>query len=53
MNVFVVQVPIVGVLGSGGGFRAMTCLSGAVKALQETGILDCATYISGLSGSSW
>lgn len=47
------QVPIIGVLGSGGGFRAMTCLSGAVKALQETGILDCATYIAGLSGSSW
>lgn len=47
------QVPIIGVLGSGGGFRAMTCLSGAVKALQEQGILDCATYISGLSGSSW
>lgn len=47
------QVPIIGVLGSGGGFRAMTCLSGAVKALQESGILDCTTYIAGLSGSSW
>ncbi|KAF2356544.1 C2 domain [Trinorchestia longiramus] len=47
------QVPIVAVLGSGGGFRAMICLSGAVKALFETGVLDCATYISGLSGSSW
>ncbi|XP_042855448.1 cytosolic phospholipase A2-like isoform X3 [Penaeus japonicus] len=47
------QVPILGILGSGGGFRAMMCMSGAVKALQETGILDCATYIAGLSGSSW
>ncbi|CAL4123106.1 unnamed protein product, partial [Meganyctiphanes norvegica] len=47
------QVPIMAILGSGGGFRAMTCLSGAVKALQESGILDCATYIAGLSGSSW
>ncbi|XP_064106608.1 cytosolic phospholipase A2-like isoform X2 [Macrobrachium nipponense] len=47
------QVPILGILGSGGGFRAMTCLSGAVKALQESHILDCATYIAGLSGSSW
>ncbi|KAG0712643.1 Cytosolic phospholipase A2 [Chionoecetes opilio] len=47
------QVPIIGVLGSGGGFRAMTCLSAAIKALQENGILDCTTYISGLSGSSW
>ncbi|XP_069186264.1 cytosolic phospholipase A2 [Procambarus clarkii] len=47
------QVPIIGVLGSGGGFRAMTCLSGAVKALHESGILDCVTYIAGLSGSTW
>lgn len=47
------QVPIMGILGSGGGFRAMTCLSGAVKALHETQLLDCATYIAGLSGSSW
>ncbi|XP_042204913.1 cytosolic phospholipase A2-like isoform X3 [Homarus americanus] len=47
------QVPIISILGSGGGFRAMTCLSGAIKALHESGILDCATYISGLSGSSW
>lgn len=47
------QVPILGILGSGGGFRAMTCLSGAVKALQESKVLDCATYIAGLSGSSW
>lgn len=47
------QVPIIGVLGSGGGFRAMTCLSGAIKALHESHIIDCVTYISGLSGSSW
>uniref|UniRef100_A0A2P2I3R9 Phospholipase A2 n=1 Tax=Hirondellea gigas TaxID=1518452 RepID=A0A2P2I3R9_9CRUS len=47
------QVPIIAVLGSGGGFRAMICLSGAVRALYETGVLDCTTYISGLSGSSW
>lgn len=47
------QVPIMAVLGSGGGFRAMVCLSGAVKALYESGVLNCSTYISGLSGSSW
>lgn len=47
------QVPIMAVLGSGGGFRAMICLSGAVKALYESGVLQCASYISGLSGSSW
>merc|ERR1719259_99366 len=47
------QVPIVAVLGSGGGFRAMMCLGAAVKALQESGVLDCVTYLAGLSGSSW
>ena len=40
-------------IGSGGGFRAMTGMAGAVKALQSTGILDCCTYSVGLSGSSW
>ncbi|GIY97974.1 cytosolic phospholipase A2 [Caerostris extrusa] len=36
-----------------GGFRAMTALSGAMKALADTKVLDCATYTAGLSGSAW
>lgn len=40
-------------MGSGGGYRAACGLSGAMVALQESGILDCATYVAGLSGSSW
>ncbi|RXG53242.1 hypothetical protein Avbf_05301 [Armadillidium vulgare] len=47
------EVPVIAVLGSGGGFRAMTCFSAAVKALHQSDILGCSTYISGLSGSSW
>uniref|UniRef100_F7AHA3 Phospholipase A2 n=1 Tax=Ciona intestinalis TaxID=7719 RepID=F7AHA3_CIOIN len=47
------QTPTIAILGSGGGFRAMTGMSGAVKALNDSGILNCATYICGLSGSSW
>ncbi|XP_035827713.1 uncharacterized protein LOC101850745 isoform X2 [Aplysia californica] len=47
------EVPTVAVLGSGGGFRAMTAYSGVVKALKESGVLDCVTYACGLSGSSW
>lgn len=31
----------------------MVGFSGAMKALQDSGILDCATYVGGLSGSSW
>ncbi|KAM9130200.1 cytosolic phospholipase A2 isoform 1-T4 [Pangshura tecta] len=47
------DVPVIAVLGSGGGFRAMVGFSGVMKALYESGILDCATYIAGLSGSTW
>ncbi|KAK6194956.1 hypothetical protein SNE40_000480 [Patella caerulea] len=47
------EVPTVAVIGSGGGFRAMTAFSGVFKALINTGILDCTTYAGGLSGSSW
>uniref|UniRef100_UPI00358E2DC2 cytosolic phospholipase A2 isoform X1 n=2 Tax=Myxine glutinosa TaxID=7769 RepID=UPI00358E2DC2 len=47
------EVPIVAVLGSGGGFRAMIGLAGVFKALAESGVLDCTTYVAGLSGSSW
>ncbi|KAL5004647.1 hypothetical protein ScPMuIL_018103 [Solemya velum] len=47
------EVPTVGVIGSGGGFRAMVGLSGVFKALADSGVLDCSTYVCGLSGSSW
>ncbi|KAL7887931.1 hypothetical protein AOLI_G00029050 [Acnodon oligacanthus] len=47
------QVPVIAVVGSGGGFRAMVAFSGVMKALYESGVLDCATYIAGLSGSTW
>ncbi|KAK3741406.1 hypothetical protein QZH41_018042 [Actinostola sp. cb2023] len=48
-----IQVPTIGILGSGGGFRAVTALSGATCALKDIGIFDCAMYFAGLSGSSW
>ncbi|XP_041356392.1 cytosolic phospholipase A2-like [Gigantopelta aegis] len=47
------EVPNIGVIGSGGGFRAMVAFSGVFKALADSGILDCTTYACGLSGSSW
>ena len=47
------EVPIIGVLGSGGGFRAMTGYSGVFSALVDSNILDMATYVCGLSGSAW
>ncbi|XP_053549837.1 cytosolic phospholipase A2 [Bombina bombina] len=47
------DVPVIAVLGSGGGFRAMVGFSGVMKALFESGVLDCVTYVAGLSGSTW
>ncbi|XP_078263703.1 cytosolic phospholipase A2-like [Rhinoraja longicauda] len=47
------EVPTIAILGSGGGFRAMIGLSGAMKALVESGVFDCTTYVAGLSGSTW
>ncbi|XP_041535062.1 cytosolic phospholipase A2 zeta isoform X2 [Microtus oregoni] len=47
------QVPVIAVLGSGGGTRAMTSLYGSLAGLQELGLLDAVTYLSGVSGSTW
>lgn len=38
---------------SGGGFRAMILTLGFLVAAQDSGLLDCVTYMSGLSGSTW
>lgn len=46
-------VPRVAICASGGGYRAMISFLGFLLGLEKTGILDCITYISALSGSSW
>ena len=48
-----VQGPSISVVTSGGGMRAMVGTSGAIRALQEEGLLSCCTYMSTLSGSTW
>ena len=47
------ETPTVAVMGSGGGIRAMVGYLGCLKALEDMGVLDAATYLSGLSGSTW
>ena len=47
------QVPRIALCCSGGGYRAMLFAFGFFKGLQETGLLDCTTYMAGLSGSTW
>lgn len=48
-----IQVPIVGIMATGGGARAMTSLYGHLLALKKLGLLDCVTYFSGISGATW
>lgn len=38
---------------SGGGWRAMCCSAGFISGADKIGLLDSATYISSLSGSTW
>ena len=47
------QVPTIAIMGSGGGFRALTAFAGALTALWDAQVVDMATYIGGLSGSAW
>ena len=47
------ETPCIGILGSGGGYRALCGFSGALSALKEIGLFDCAMYTCGLSGSTW
>ncbi|XP_071160119.1 cytosolic phospholipase A2-like isoform X4 [Mytilus edulis] len=47
------DVPHIGLMGSGGGYRAMVAMSGNINALYDTKILDYILYTAVLSGSSW
>uniref|UniRef100_A0A8C5MPQ2 Phospholipase A2 n=1 Tax=Leptobrachium leishanense TaxID=445787 RepID=A0A8C5MPQ2_9ANUR len=47
------DVPVVAVMATGGGARAMSSLYSHLCGLQEMGLLDCITYIAGASGSTW
>ncbi|KAK0918018.1 hypothetical protein LTR91_022094 [Friedmanniomyces endolithicus] len=47
------DVPTVAFGGSGGGFRAMIGCLGYGRQMQHTGLWDCLTYVSGVSGSCW
>lgn len=47
------EVPVVAVMATGGGIRAMTSLYGQLAGLKELGLLDCISYITGASGSTW
>ncbi|XP_078243509.1 cytosolic phospholipase A2 epsilon [Pogona vitticeps] len=47
------EVPVVAIMTTGGSTRSLTALYGSLRGLQKLNLLDCATYISGLSGTTW
>ena len=51
--VCVEQVPIVAVTTAGCGIRALTAMYGSILGLQKLRVLDCVSYISGSSGTTW
>ncbi|XP_034274551.1 cytosolic phospholipase A2 beta-like [Pantherophis guttatus] len=47
------EVPVIGLLATGGGIRAMSSLYAQLSAFQKLNLLDCITYITSASGSTW
>ncbi len=43
----------IGFVASGGGYRAMISTVGYLSGMEYLGLLDAATYVAGLSGSTW
>ncbi|XP_042315936.1 cytosolic phospholipase A2 epsilon-like [Sceloporus undulatus] len=47
------EVPIVAVMTTAGGVRSMTAMYGSLLGLQKLNLLDCISYVTGLSGTTW
>ncbi|XP_063174415.1 cytosolic phospholipase A2 epsilon-like [Candoia aspera] len=47
------EVPVIAIMTTGGGTRSFTALYGSLLGLQKLNLLDCITYIAGLSGTTW
>ncbi|NXY80810.1 PA24E phospholipase, partial [Alcedo cyanopectus] len=47
------EVPVVAIMTTGGGTRALTAMYGHLLSVQRINVLDCVSYITGLSGTTW
>ncbi|KAK9409738.1 cytosolic phospholipase A2 epsilon-like [Crotalus adamanteus] len=47
------EVPVVAMTTTGAGMRALTALYGTLWGLQRTKLLDCISYMTGSSGTTW
>ncbi|XP_053169257.1 cytosolic phospholipase A2 epsilon-like [Hemicordylus capensis] len=47
------EIPVVAAMTTAGGIRSMTAFYGSLLGLQKLNLLDCFSYITGLSGTTW
>ena len=47
------HIPNITFVMSGGGYRALLCTLGSLRGAENTGLLNCATHLTTLSGSTW
>ncbi|KFO82909.1 Cytosolic phospholipase A2 epsilon, partial [Cuculus canorus] len=47
------EVPVIAIMTTGGGTRALTAMYAHLLSVQELNVLDCVSYITGLSGTTW
>ncbi|XP_074854961.1 cytosolic phospholipase A2 epsilon-like [Carettochelys insculpta] len=47
------EIPVVAIMTTGGGMRSLTTTYGSLLGLKKLNIIDCATYLTGLSGTTW
>ncbi|XP_066473851.1 cytosolic phospholipase A2 epsilon-like [Tiliqua scincoides] len=47
------EIPIIAAMTTAGGVRSMTAMYGSLFGLQKLNLLDCISYIAGLSGTTW
>ncbi|XP_066471802.1 cytosolic phospholipase A2 epsilon-like [Tiliqua scincoides] len=47
------EIPVVAIVTTGGSTRSLTAFYGSLRGLQKLNLIDCASYLSGLSGTTW
>ncbi|CAM2115879.1 unnamed protein product [Caretta caretta] len=52
-KVTIAEIPVVAIMTTGGGMRSLTTSYGSLLGLQKLNVIDCAMYLTGLSGTTW
>uniref|UniRef100_A0A8C3FWQ0 Phospholipase A2 n=1 Tax=Chrysemys picta bellii TaxID=8478 RepID=A0A8C3FWQ0_CHRPI len=47
------EIPVVAIMTTGGGMRSLTTTYGSLLGLKKLNVIDCAMYLTGLSGTTW